>query len=68
MQHEHAQRGRAFLELHRPDIEHGLRTHDEHGQVRAVGFFARAQPQHPGDGLQCFAQAHVIGQDATKTV
>ena len=49
-----------------PVVGHAFRADDEAGAARVVRL--RAQPEQPGEGLDGFAEAHVVGEDAAETV
>ena len=63
-QHEHLQVRREPLRLAPPVVQHGRRADDE----RRLGIFrvALLEPRQPGERLQRFAEAHVVGQDAAE--
>ena len=60
-QHEHLEVGRETVRLAPPVVQHGRRADDQ----RRLGIFRVAflEPRQPGERLQRFAQAHVVGQN-----
>ena len=66
VEHQHAQVG-GELERLRPPVRHhrGGRDHQRRPAVRVAGCFFG---ENVGEGLQGFAEAHVIGQDAVQAV
>ena len=61
--------GGELLGLAGPHIEHRLRADDERRFLGAVGFQVFVEePQQVGEGLDGFAEAHVVGEDAAEIV
>ena len=63
-EHEHFQVRRETVGFAPPVVQHGRGANDERGLV--VLFVLRLQPREPGEGLQRFAETHVVGQNAAE--
>ena len=63
-EHQHLEVGREPVRFAPPVVQHGRRADDQ----RRLGIFRIAflEPRQPGERLQRFAQAHVVGQNAAQ--
>ena len=63
-EHQHLQPGREAVGFAPPVVQHGRGADDERGfRVFAVSLL---EPRQPGEGLERFAQTHVVGEDAAE--
>ncbi len=64
LEHQHLHSRREFLRLTPPVVHHRCRAND---QARlGLAAVVLLEPRQPGEGLQGFPQAHVVGKNAAK--
>src|ERR1035438_6308297 len=63
-EHEHLQVRREPFRLALPVVQHGRRADDERRLV--IFFVLLLEPRQPGERLERFAEAHVVGKDAAE--